>query len=162
MLIRTCASDVHGSCITAVLGCRQAVLRFAIALLFIPGLSGCDFVYFHYSNCGYYDGPDFEKEWLIQPVLNQEYAEQVQISFDEDRHIVGYDYHIEFSGSLPPGLSYYQDQNTIYFQGAAISQGSFSFTISVYVRYGIHGGNYHVRNCSFRTAQNYLLIVEPI
>ena len=97
------------------------MLKPVLALIGLLGLGGCEFFYVHYSDCRYYEGPLFDTASLRRPVLNQEYFDHVRVSFDDDWHIEGYDYEFGFSGGLPPGLSYYQDQENIYFEGTAIS-----------------------------------------
>ena len=127
------------------------------------GVSGCDFFYFHYSDCGYYDSPSFDRETLRQPVLNQVYSDQVRVTLDNDSHIEGYDIRHEFSGSLPPGISYYQNDTRVFFEGTAISPGSYSFTITVEARYLISDRFYYYYSdyCTYRTTRSYLLTVEP-
>ena len=141
------------------------MIKIAVAIIAILGSSGCEYFYLHYTDCRYYDDPRFDRISLNRPVLNQVYSDQVRISFDDDGHIDSYDYWVEFSGALPPGITYYQENRNIYYQGAATSQGTYSFTINAGVRYSIHDrsyyGNYR-EYCSYRTAQNYQLIVEVI
>ncbi len=140
-------------------------LKLSKVILLLTGLlgvSGCEFFYLHYSDCGYYDGPSFDRITLRQPVLNQVYSEQVRVTLDNDRHIDGYDIRLEFSGSLPLGISYYQDDTSVYFEGTAISLGSYSFIITVEARYLISDRFYYNYSdyCNYRTSRNYLLTVE--
>ena len=139
-------------------------MRAVVALIVILGLSACDLVYFHYSDCRYYDGPRFDRVSLLRPVLNQAYFDYVRVYFDEDPHIADYYYRFEFSGRLPPGMSYYQDRRTVYVEGAAISQGAYSFTVAVEARYEIHDRHYYYydSHCRYRTARTFLLIVDPV
>ena len=62
-----------------------------LVLTALLGVSGCEFFYLHYSDCGYYDGPRFDRITLRQPVLNQVYSDQVRLTLDSDSHIDGYD-----------------------------------------------------------------------
>ena len=136
-----------------------------IASIAVLAISGCDYVYFEYTDCRYYDGPRFNRISLHRPVLNQVYAEQVQILFDNDRHIYSYDHHVEFSGGLPPGITFYENGRGIVFEGTATSLGVYSFAIIVVAHYHIRDGYFydsHRNYCSFRTVQNYELTVNPI
>ncbi len=126
------------------------------------GISGCEFFYLHYSDCGYYDGPSFDRLTLRQPVLNQVYSDQLRVMLDNDSHIEGYDIWYEFSGSLPPGISYYQNDRSVNFEGTAISPGSYLFTMTVEARYFISDRFYYYFSdyCTYRTSRSYLLTVE--
>lgn len=132
-----------------------------LVLAGLLGVSGCEFFYFHYSDCGYYDAPVFDRITLRQPVLNQVYFDQVRVILDNDSHIEGYDIRYEFSGSLPPGISYYRNDRSVYFEGAAIALGTYSFTMTVEARYFIRDRFYYHFNdyCTYRTSRNYLLTV---
>jgi hypothetical protein len=138
--------------------------RTALTLIAIFFISGCDFIYLHYSDCAYYNGPRFDRNSLNQPVLNQQYFDRVRVSFDGDGHIDDYDYRFEFSGSLPPGLSFHQDQRNIYFEGAAIAQGTYTFTVSAVARYEIRDRHLYFSDayCRYRTNQDFLLTVDPV
>lgn len=133
-----------------------------LVLTGLLGVSGCEFFYLHYSDCGYYDDPSFDRIALRQPVLNQVYSEQVRVTLDNDSHIDGYDIRYEFSGSLPPGISYYQNDTSVFFEGVAISPGSYLFTITVEARYFISDRFYYYYSdyCTYRTSRSYLLTVE--
>ena len=140
-------------------------LKLSKVILLLTGLlgvSGCEFFYLHYSDCGYYDGPSFDRITLRQPVLNQVYSDQVRVTLDNDSHIDSHDIRLEFSGSLPPGISYYQNDSSVYFEGVAISPGSYSFTITVEARYFIRDRFYYYYSdyCTYRTSRSYLLTVE--
>lgn len=141
-----------------------AVARTASALVCVLGLGGCDYMYLHYADCRYYDGAQFDTLLMNRPVLNQEYNEQVSVYFDDDRRIENYVYGFEFTGSLPPGLSYYQNQNNIIFAGTAISLGTYAITITVDTRYATSDSFllYDSDYCSYRTTQNFLVTVDPI
>lgn len=141
-------------------------LKLSKVILILTGLlgvSGCDFFYLHYSDCGYYDDPRFDRITLRQPILNQVYSDQVRVILDNDSHIDGYDIRYEFSGSLPPGISYYRNDRSIYFEGVAIALGSYSFTITVEVQYFIRDRFYFYYSdyCTYRSSRSYLLTVEP-
>ena len=142
---------------------RLRILTIALVALLVG--SGCDLVYFEYSDCRYYNAPRFDRLSLFRPVLNQEYTDQVRILLDDDWHIDSYDYHLEFSGSLPPGITFYDDRRGVVFEGTATSQGVYSFAIIIVARYHIRDRYYygsHRDYCSYRTVQNYQLTVEPI
>ena len=149
---------VHLERIFSVVLKRSKVTLILAALL---GISGCEFVYLHYSNCGYYDGPSFDRVTLRQPVMNQVYSDQVWIALDNDSHIDSYDIRLEVSGGLPPGISYYQNDERVVFEGAAVSQGSYSLTMTVEARYFIRDRSYYYFSdyCTYRTSRSYLLTV---
>ena len=141
-------------------------LKLAKVFLILTGLlgiSGCEFFYLHYTDCGYYDAPRFDRITLRQPILNQVYSEQVRVILDNDRHIDGYEIRYDFSGRLPPGISHYQNDRNVFFDGTAIALGSYSFTIAVEARYFISDRfYYHFSDyCTYRSSRNYLLTVEP-
>ena len=134
-----------------------------LVLIGLLGVSGCEFFYFHYSDCGYYDSPSFDRTTLRQPVLNQVYSDQVRVTLDNDSQIDDYDIRYEYSGNLPPGISYYQNDKSVIFEGTAISSGSYSFTITVEARYFVRDRFYYHYSdyCTYRTSRSYLLTVEP-
>ncbi len=137
----------------------------AFALVALLGASGCDHVYFEYTDCQYYDGPRFDRISLSRPVLNQEYADQVRLYFDNDWHVGSYEYRLEFSGVLPPGIVLYENNRRVLFEGTATSQGVYSFSIATIARYRISGRHAYSnqRNyCSYRTVQNYQLAVRSL
>lgn len=147
--------------------CRPRMNLKAVTLIVLTLLScsSCELYYLHYTDCGYYDEPRFNRAILNQPVLNQTYADQVRLLLDDDSHIDSYDYSFEFAGGLPAGITYYQNGRSIYFEGTATSQGTYSLLITASVRYRIYDRyyyNYSRDYCTYRTAQNFQLTVKPI
>lgn len=144
---------------------RRVWIKIAFVLICAVGINGCDLYHLHYTDCRNYDGPIFDKSTLNRAILNQEYFDQVRISFDDDRHVDSISYQIETSGNLPPGIFSYRNNLNITFEGTATLQGTYSFAITVSARYKIYDRLYYdwYRDyCSYRTTQNYLLTVEPI
>lgn len=143
---------------------RRNVQSISCLLVALLGSSGCEYVHLHYTDCRYYDGPRLDRLVLKRPMLNQEYAENVRILLDDDRNIYHTEFWLEYSGSLPQGISYYQDNRTLFFEGAATSLGIYSFTVTAIARYAVRDrylyGDYY-DYCSFRTAHTYQLMVEP-
>ncbi len=141
--------------------------RLRAVILVLPAVlvsSSCEFFYLHYTDCQYYNGPRFDRAFLNQPVLNQTYVDQVRVSFDDDSHIDSYDYWFEFVGGLPAGITYYQNNQSIHFQGAATTLGTYSFVIAARVRYRINDRYYYAYShdyCTYYATQNFDLTVNP-
>lgn len=107
-----------------------------ILLLLVSSLSGCDIILDELFDCIDQDEPLFNSDKFPPAILNQVYSHTIEASIKHNPNDSYYDYDINFTGSLPTGLSVYKDRNdrTITIQGTPIQLGDFDFSLHVKVK----------------------------
>ncbi len=82
------------------------------------------------------DRPQFSRNDLPDPVLNEAYNETITASISNTPNDDDFDYAFTLDGYLPTGISFRQDGRTAYFEGAATEIGTWVPTLNVVVSDG--------------------------
>jgi hypothetical protein len=103
-------------------------VRHWLVLLVSLSLSGCEAL-----DCLDNDVPEFMDSTLQSAVLNQAYEDTIRIGINNDAFDDWYNYRVELTGDLPPGILFRRDQRRLYFEGTPMVVGDFGFTLRLEV-----------------------------
>ncbi|MEE9321669.1 MAG: hypothetical protein V3U76_14585 [Granulosicoccus sp.] len=95
-------------------------------------LSGCEALDEAFD-CLDNDVPEFRDSTLLPGVLNQVYGDTIRIGINNDAFDEWYNYRVELTGELPPGILFRREQLRLYFEGTPLAVGDFEFTLRLEV-----------------------------
>ena len=135
-----------------------ATVRAGLGMLALMVLTGCDVLLDGALDCLDSDGPRFNKSVLTSPVLNQVYDDSVGVYVDNEPFDNRFDYRIELTGTLPPGINHTVVGRDVYFTGTAIEMGEFDFRLYVEIDDG--ADSFESGLCYRTRSQNFTLNVS--
>lgn len=96
-------------------------------------LCGCDVLEDEIYDCIDDDGPVFETRSLPDAYLNEPYQATITIAIENEPFDDSYQYDIEYTATLPPGLSILIQQRRIILSGIPTAAGQYPLSFSVEV-----------------------------
>ncbi len=129
-----------------------------IAAMFFLSLavSGCDSL----SDCIDNDGPELSPPNLPNPILNQEYNQEVHVGIRNEPNDDRFSYEFTLSGNIPDGMQVSAAGRDLSLFGTPIELGDFNFGVTVKVVEPSQSSNQTSGLCSTIDRINYQWTVQ--
>lgn len=124
----------------------KRVMRLLVIVLSSLSLSACNPLTDLIFDCIDDDGPVLSPRIIPNPVLNQSYDVRITASIQNEPYDDSFQYDINVSQTLPPGLVVDVFERQIRITGAATELGSYAFDVSVAVEDPYRNHNVHFDN----------------
>ena len=108
----------------------KAIFRFSIVFILFTTYSCSELI-----DCIASTKPELKSKSLSLGYTGQPYSNFIEASVKNDSNDDDYDYHFSISGNFPPGMTYFEQNRRLYFNGAANQGGTYTFKVTVTIDY---------------------------
>ena len=108
----------------------KTIYRFSMVFILFTTFSCSELI-----DCIASTKPELKSKSLSLGYTNQPYSNFIEASVKNDSNDDDYDYHFSISGNFPPGMTYFEQNRRLYFNGAANQGGTYTFKVTVTIDY---------------------------
>lgn len=141
---------------------RQRYWSTMIVLLLSTALTGCEQLLDYAIDCIDNDKPELSPATLPNPILNQEYFENIHVGIRNEPFDDNFAYAFTVSGNFPAGLQTESVGRDLRVFGTPIELGDFQFDVKVQVGEGSRGLSNVEGLCSTIDTQSYEWEIQPL